>query len=99
MTRRGGGTSKTVLLASLIEQTEMEYISVYSGQDVWVAVPEGRFQNANSLGFGFSDKQWTLINANTPGFTIGQTTPLTPPALDKLVHVQFPQQQGASSIA
>jgi hypothetical protein len=94
MTRRGGGTSKTVLLASLIEQTEMEYIFVYSGQDVWIAVLQGHFQNANSLGFGFSDKQWTLIGANTPGFIIGQTPPLAPPALDKLVLAQFPQQQG-----
>jgi hypothetical protein len=94
MTRRGGRTSKTVLLASLIEQTEMEYAFAYSGQDVWIAVPQSGFQNVNSLSFGFSDKQWTLIDSNTPGFIIGQTTPLAPPALDKLILLQFPQQQG-----
>lgn len=94
MTQRGNIPQKAILLASLLEQIPTEYVLVYSGgQDMWVAVPQGHFKNDNFLGFAFSGRQWTLIELGWPGYIIGQTKSLAPPSLDRLLFVQYPQQQ------
>lgn len=93
MTRRGNISQKAILLASLLEQIPTEYVLVYSRQNIWVAVPLGTFKNDNNLGFGFSGKQWTLIELGWPGFIVGQTKPPAPPAFDQLLFVQYPQLQ------
>jgi hypothetical protein len=94
MTRTGTIPHKAVLLASLLEQIPTDYILVYSGQDAWVAVPQGGFRNDNFLGVAFSGRQWTMLDVSRRGFIIGQTKSLAAPSLDKLVLAQRPQQEG-----
>lgn len=92
MTRKGTVPHKAVLLASLFEQVPIEYILVYSGRDVWVAVPQGGFGNANFLSVTFSGRQWTILDVSKPGFVIGQTKAPGIPDLNSLALAQRPQQ-------
>ncbi|WP_178130539.1 trypsin-like peptidase domain-containing protein [Reyranella sp. CPCC 100927] len=94
LSQQGSSPDKAVLLASLLEQIPVDYLLVYSGQDVWVAVPQGSFKNDNGLEFAYSGRQWALIDVSRPGFVIGQTKPPGAVTLDRLLFAQLPQQDG-----
>ena len=94
MTRTGTVPQKAVLLASLLEQLPVDYILVYSGDQAWVAVPQGSFRTENFLSITFAARQWTLLDVSRPDFTIGQTKSPTAPGFNSLVLAQQPQRDG-----
>jgi serine protease Do len=94
MTRKGTVSHKAVLLASLFEQIPIEYIFVYSGQDVWVAVRKAVFAVTTSSGSRSRGPQWTMLDVSKPGFVVGQTKAAGVPDLNSLVLAQRPQQDG-----
>lgn len=94
MTRKGTPAQKAVLLASLLEQIPVEYALIYSGYDVWVAVPQGNFRNDNFMSITFATRQWTMLDLSRAGFVIGQTKAINIPDQNALALAQRPQQDG-----
>lgn len=94
MTRIGTVPQKAVLLGSLLEQIPINYILLYSGDAVWVAVPQGSFRSENFLSVSFAGSQWTVLDVSKPGFIIGQTKSVAVPGFNSLVLAQRPQQDG-----
>jgi hypothetical protein len=73
LTRRGDCSSKTILMASLLEQIGEEYRLVYYLDHITVAVPQGAFKNTNSLSFAREDRTWVIAETTVPGFVVGET--------------------------
>jgi hypothetical protein len=73
MARRGDCSSKTILLASLLEQIGEEYRLVYYLDHITVAVRKGNFASANGLTFSREGETWMIAESTVPGFIIGET--------------------------
>ena len=74
MTRRGDCSSKTILMASLLEQIGEDYRLVYYIDHITVAVRQGGFKNFNNLGFSREGETWAIAETTVPGFIIGETS-------------------------
>jgi transglutaminase-like putative cysteine protease len=73
LTRRGDCSSKTILMASLLEQIGEDYRLVYYVDHITVAVRQGGFKNLNTLSFSREGETWTIAETTVPGFLIGET--------------------------
>ncbi len=73
LARRGDCSSKTILLASLLEQIGEDYRLVYYLDHITVAVRKGNFANANGLSFSRESETWMIAESTVPGFVIGET--------------------------
>jgi hypothetical protein len=73
LTRRGDCSSKSILLASLLEQIGEEYRLVYYNDHITVAVRKGNFPNLNNLSFTRDGETWMIAESTLPGFQIGET--------------------------
>lgn len=62
----------TVLYASLLEQTGVDYRLVYCKEHITVGVA-GDFPNENKMRFKLGGKMFTIAEATVPGFEIGKT--------------------------
>lgn len=89
--RKGDNANKAVLLASLLEQTEIDYLLVYGPNKLWVAVPSAGFDNANGMGFDALGKSWTAIDPSVAGFVPGRTTSGPAPEAHDLAFVERPR--------
>ncbi|MBK8147295.1 MAG: transglutaminase domain-containing protein [Acidobacteria bacterium] len=92
MTRTADCSNKTILLASLLEQIEEEYILLYCPQHITVAVPQGNFVNQNKIDFVWNGKPWLIAETTLPGFQIGLTNVKEFARLTKIEYVQSPRQ-------
>ena len=72
LTKKGDCNEKTVLYASLLEQLGINYILVYFGNHVAVAV-EGDFSDENNLTFTYRKKSYTIAETTCSGFILGKT--------------------------
>lgn len=91
MTRNGDCSNKTILLASLLEQINEEYILLYCPRHITVAVPQGNFVNDNKLDFTWSGKPWMIAESTLAGFQIGVTKVQEARILNKVEYVQDPK--------
>ena len=91
MTRNGDCSNKTILLASLLEQINEEYILLYCPRHITVAVPQGNFVNDNKLDFTWSGKPWMIAESTLAGFQIGSTRVQEARILNKVEYVQDPK--------
>ncbi len=91
MTRNGDCSNKTILLASLLEQINEEYILLYSPRHITVAVPQGNFVNGNKLDFKWDQRQWMIAESTAAGFQIGQSMVTDPSLLTNVKYVQNPK--------
>jgi hypothetical protein len=82
--------NRAVLLGSMLEQIEEDYIFVYSRDYLAVAVKQGRFPAMNEHQIKWEDQNWQLIDLTSPGFRIGQDVPNNRPPATK--YVQRPRQ-------
>lgn len=91
MTRSADCSNKTILLASLLEQINEEYILLYCPQHITVAVPQGGFANDNKLDFTWNQKPWVIAETTAPGFQIGKSRVVEPNRLTTVQYVQNPK--------
>lgn len=91
MTRSADCSNKTILLASLLEQINEEYILLYCPQHITVAVPQGNFVNENGLDFKWDQKPWVIAETTAPGFQIGTSRVIEPNRLTNVNYVQNPK--------
>ena len=94
MTRSADCSNKTILLASLLEQINEEYILLYCPQHITVAVPQGNFANDNKLDFTWNQKPWMIAETTAPGFQIGRSKVVEPNRLTNVNYVQNPKNSG-----
>jgi hypothetical protein len=90
MTGQADYRNRAVLLGSLLEQVDEDYIFVYSKDYLAVAVKQGRFPAENEHQIKWEDADWQLIDLTSPGFRIGQDDPKKRPGATK--YVQRPRQ-------
>ncbi len=70
-TKRSDCSGKTILLASLLEQLDVDYLLLYSDNHINVAVLQEGFPELNV--FEWEGKKWTLAETTLEGFQIGKT--------------------------
>lgn len=91
MTGNGDCSNKTILLASLLEQIDEEYVLLYCPQHITVAVPQGNFPDDNKLDFDWSHKNWLIAETTLPGFQVGRTLVKDSSRLTHINYVQDPK--------
>ena len=91
MSRSGDCSNKTILLASLLEQINEDYILLYCPRHITVAVPQGDFVNENGLDFNWERKPWMIAESTAPGFRIGRSRVAEPTRLTSVQYVQNPK--------
>lgn len=91
MTRSADCSNKTILLASMLEQINEEYVLLYCPQHITVAVPQGGFVNENGLDFTWNQKQWMIAETTAAGFQIGKSRLMDPNRLTSVKYVQDPK--------
>jgi hypothetical protein len=91
MSRSGDCSNKTILLASLLEQINEDYILLYCPRHITVAVPQGDFANENGLDFTWNQKSWMIAESTAPGFQIGRSRVAEPNRLTSVQYVQNPK--------
>jgi len=89
MTGQGAYPAQAVLLGSLLEQLQEDYLLVYSKDFLAVAVKQGQFPAKNEHQIKFEGAAWTLIDTSAPGARIGLDAPKAKPSV--LVYVQRPR--------
>ncbi|MBL8180614.1 MAG: transglutaminase domain-containing protein [Blastocatellia bacterium] len=94
MTRSGDCSNKTILLASLLEQINEEYVLLYTPRHITVAVPQGEFVNDNKLDFTWEGKNWLIAETTVPGFQVGKSLVTEPRLLTTVEYVQNPKNAG-----
>ena len=88
--REGDCSNKSILLASMLEQMEIEYLLVYTPNHIYVAVPSEEFGDENKYEFKFNDKIWSPAETTLKGFRIGKTLVKNDKALKDIKFVQNP---------
>jgi hypothetical protein len=79
----------TILYASLLEQTDIDYRLVYYVGHITAAV-EGEFPLINGLNFESNGKRFHIAETTTRNFRIGQSKLLRDIGADKIIYVQKP---------
>ena len=95
MTRSADCSNKTILLASLLEQINEEYILLYCPRHITVAVPQGNFANENKIDFTWNQKPWLIAETTAAGFQIGKSQVKE---YGLLTHVQYIQDPKNSNV-
>ena len=91
MTRSADCSNKTILLASLLEQINEEYILLYCPRHITVAIPQGNYVNENGLDFTWDQKPWMIAETTMPGFQVGKSRVKDANILTKVNYVQNPK--------
>lgn len=90
MTGEAEYPSRAVLLASMMEQLQEDYLLVYSKDSLMVAVKQGQFPAKNEFQIKFEGGVWLLIDTLTPGARIGLDAPKK--RLGIVAYVQRPRE-------
>jgi hypothetical protein len=91
MTRNGDCSNRTILLASLLEQINEEYLLLYCPRHITVAVPQGNYPNDNGLDFKWDKRNWMIAETTLAGFQIGYTKVQDFTRLTTINYVQDPK--------
>lgn len=93
MTRLDDCSGKVILYASLLEQTDLDYLLVYGHLDklghITVAVA-GNFGNRNGLTFNLGGKSYAIAETTASGFRIGESRFVKPFGLTNIEQTQKP---------
>ncbi len=93
MTGEGEYPARAVLLASLIEQLQEDYLLVYSKDFLSVAVKQGGFPSKNEYQFKFEGAVWLVIDTSVAGFRVGLDAPKM--RRGAVTYLQRPSQNSA----
>lgn len=91
MSRRSDCSNKSILLASLLEQTGEDYMLVYMPHHICVAVKVGQFSTSNGLTFDFENEKWVIAESTCPGFKIGIDRLQDEGVFKSIMYVQRPK--------
>ena len=91
MTRQSDCSNKAILLASLLEQLDEDYLLLYVPEHITVGVKQGGFSNRNGLVFRFEGNDWLIAESTTRGFKIGVTRLEDSERLLNVKYVQRPR--------
>lgn len=91
MTRSADCSNKTILLASMLEQINEEYVLLYCPRHITVAIPQGNFANENKIDFTWDRRPWLIAETTTPGFQIGKSMVAEPNRLTNVQYIQDPK--------
>ena len=86
-------SGKTILLASLLEQINEDYLMVYMDQHIAVAVKQGGFQLQRGIHFSFEKTKWILVEATAEEFTVGNSAVDYPNGVPKIRYLQRPRDK------
>jgi len=90
MTGQSDYRNRAVLLGSMLEQIQEDYVFVYAKDYLAVAVKQGQFPAKNESQIKWEDADWQLVDLTSPGFRIGQDIPKKRPSATK--YIQRPRQ-------
>jgi hypothetical protein len=93
ISRHGDCSNKAILLGSLLEQLEEDYLFVYCPEHITVAVKQGRFGTDNELTLRWENQMWVIAEATAPGFQIGLSRLDRDWILRTAEYIQRPAQQ------
>ncbi len=93
MTRQSDCSNKAILLASLLEQLDEDYLLLYVPEHITVGVKQGRFANQNGLVFRFEGQDWLIAESTTRGFKVGATRVQEAERLLNVKYVQRPRNK------
>ncbi len=79
----------TILYASLLEQTGIDYRLVYFPGHIAVAVA-GDFANHNKLRIKYENEVYSIAEVTVKGFTIGETVLMNKNAAEEITYIQKP---------
>lgn len=91
MTGSADCSNKTILLASLLEQINEEYILLYCPRHITVAVPQGNYPNENKLDFEWNSRPWLIAETTAAGFQIGKSQVTEYSRLTNVQYIQDPK--------
>jgi hypothetical protein len=91
MTRQSDCSNKAILLASLLEQLDEDYLLLYVPEHITVGVKPGGFSNRNGLVFRFEGNDWLIAESTTRGFKVGMTRLEDSQRLLNVKYVQRPR--------
>ncbi|MEM7514125.1 MAG: hypothetical protein AAF388_24590 [Bacteroidota bacterium] len=77
LTRKSDCSGKVILMASLLEQLEMDYLLMYTENHITIGV-KGNFPNNNLMYVDRPDGRYYVAETTTPGFVIGITELIQP---------------------
>ncbi|MBL7051291.1 hypothetical protein ISS04_04000 [Candidatus Woesearchaeota archaeon] len=89
MTGGSDCSGKVILYASLLEQTDVNYMLVYSDGHITVAV-EGDYGNRNGLSFNIGDTTYSIAETTAKGFQIGQSRLTQNLGVEDIKYIQKP---------
>lgn len=93
MTRKADCSNKVILLASLLEQINEDYLMLYCPSHITIAVPQGKFSMDNRLTFAWEDKNWVVLESTVRGFQIGKTLVVEEDILQQIEYAQRPKER------
>jgi len=91
MTRASDCSGMTILYASLLEQTGIDYRLVYLPGHITVAV-NGNFPEENGLAFRMQNQNYSIAEVTISGFQIGRTRIRNSYAPSDIEYVQNPEE-------
>lgn len=91
--REGDRSNKLILFASMLEQISVEYLLVYSENNIFAAVNQKYFSKNSPYAFDFKNKKWLPAETTINGFKIGETRLDKPELLQEIKYVQEPSQK------
>lgn len=86
-------SNKAILLGSLLEQLDEDYLFVYTPDHITVAVRQGSFPAQNGLTLDWEGQTWLIAEGTVPGFRIGVDRVLEEERLKRFQHVQRPRDR------
>ena len=93
MTGEGDCSNKAILFASMLEQTEEDYLLVYFGEHIAVAVEIGDFSPDNGWSFDWDGKAWVVCETTAEGFVIGQSILEDEFSIESVRYIQRPREK------
>ncbi|MEW6731638.1 MAG: hypothetical protein AB1489_09955 [Acidobacteriota bacterium] len=93
MSRKADCSNKAILLASLLEQIEEDYLFLYCPRHITLAVKQGQFPANNGHTFVWEGKTWLIAESTAPGFKIGVDRLAKGSIFQQVEFIQRPSQR------
>ncbi|MAG48014.1 hypothetical protein CL617_05390 [archaeon] len=89
MTKESDCSGKAILYASLLEQTDIDYMLIYTDDHISVAV-EGDFKDQNRMSFTSNKKRYSIAETTARGFKIGRSRLNRALGAEEIKYIQIP---------
>lgn len=93
MNRGADCSNKAILMASLLEQMNEDYLLLYCPKHITVAVKQGQFPKTNGLTFNWQGNNYVIAETTAAGFKIGVDHLKKESILHNIEFVQRPSER------